>query len=169
MQGMVRGMDRKWAGYVARVTRGENQVTVAARTGINQSTVGRWLRGSRPGDCTQVAGFARTYGGNVLEAFVAAGYITADEAGVPPSPTLEAVVDADPDLTDADKEHLKTHYHFLRMTTHRHTLLRQEIEQNTKLDTRTRKQLLARLDGDSMPTRPKSPAPRPPQIEPLGA
>jgi transcriptional regulator with XRE-family HTH domain len=55
---------------------------VANRSGVNQTTVTRWLNGSRPRDPAKVAAFARAYPGHttVLEAFVAAGFLTEKEA-----------------------------------------------------------------------------------------
>lgn len=56
------------------------QKEIAERSGVDPTTISRWKRpegGTRP---ENVAAFARAYGRPVLEAFVAAGYLTAEEA-----------------------------------------------------------------------------------------
>jgi DNA-binding LacI/PurR family transcriptional regulator len=70
----------KWAAYVDRVRGDHNQAQVAAHAGVDQATVSRWLRGGAIGRGSRVANFARAYDANVLEALVAAGYITEEEA-----------------------------------------------------------------------------------------
>lgn len=73
-----------WARYVREVTQGATQSDVAAKCEppVNQSTVGRWLRGDyTPTDAATVAAFALGHGRNVLEAFVAAGMLTEADAG----------------------------------------------------------------------------------------
>lgn len=59
------------------------QEAVARRTGVNQTTVSRWLsEACPPSNAAKVAAFARAYPGHttVLEAFVAAGFLTREEA-----------------------------------------------------------------------------------------
>lgn len=59
------------------------QQAIASRAGINQTTVSRWLNGSAPPtNPDKVAAFARAYPNHttVLEAFVAAGFLTLEEA-----------------------------------------------------------------------------------------
>jgi hypothetical protein len=73
-----------WPKYVRDLTGDEPQDSVGRRIGLNGSTINRWRNGSRPGNPAEVAALATAYGGNVLEAFVAAGYLTAEQAGVPP-------------------------------------------------------------------------------------
>jgi hypothetical protein len=73
-----------WSTYVRALTRDEPQDTVGRKAGVNGSTVHRWRHGSRPGRPAEVAALAVAYGGNVLEAFVAAGYLTPEQARVPP-------------------------------------------------------------------------------------
>lgn len=79
-----------WTSYVRAVTRGTHngedptQMQIAQRLGhaVHQTTVGRWLAGSNaPTNAADVAHFARSYDRNPLEAFVAAGMLTLDEAG----------------------------------------------------------------------------------------
>jgi transcriptional regulator with XRE-family HTH domain len=141
-----------WAEYVKRTIGGDNQVAVAAKTGITQSTVSRWLAGQKtPGEPAVVARFAQSYGANVLEAFVAAGMLSEEEAGIPPAPHVDfaSVIDNDPDLSEEAKAHIKNQYGLLKAAsaTNRAMLLREQIERNPNLDDETRAQLLATLDG----------------------
>jgi transcriptional regulator with XRE-family HTH domain len=71
-----------WSAYVRRVVGDMNQLDIAARTGLAQTNVGRWLRGA-PGQprAESAVQFARTFGREPLEALIAAGYLTAAEAG----------------------------------------------------------------------------------------
>ena len=71
-----------WSLYVERVKGGTTQAQVAQAAGIDQATVSRWLRGGKPGAPDRVAAFARAHKDctNVLEAFVAAEFLTAQEA-----------------------------------------------------------------------------------------
>ena len=73
-----------WPTYVRELTGDEPQDSVGRKVGLNGSTINRWRNGSRPGNPAEVAALAVAYGGNVLEAFVAAGYLSAEQAGVPP-------------------------------------------------------------------------------------
>lgn len=82
-----------WNDYVARVAEGETQATIAAKLGVSGPTVSRWKKfGPRP---ENVSTFARVYGRPVLEAFVAAGYLTPEEAGETPTaaPSLASLTD----------------------------------------------------------------------------
>lgn len=75
-----------WTTYVRRVVGNHTQTQVAAQTGINQTTISRWLNP----DSTQgrrlssqaVAAFARGYDRPVVEAFVIAGFLTPAEANM---------------------------------------------------------------------------------------
>lgn len=73
-----------WTQYVRYwIEDGERQVDVADRTGIDQTTISRWLQGETRSITSQsVARFARGYGRPIIEAFVAAGFLTAAEAGL---------------------------------------------------------------------------------------
>ena len=76
---------QQWADYVRSVTGRDSQTTIARRTGIDQTTISRWLKPSAQGirrSPQAVAMLARGYGSNVLHAFVAAGYMTAREAAM---------------------------------------------------------------------------------------
>jgi len=72
----------QWARYVRDVAGNLNQLEIAAKTGIAQSNVGRWLRGE-PGipKAESVVALARAFDQPPIEALVAAGYITEAEAG----------------------------------------------------------------------------------------
>lgn len=71
-----------WSEYVRRVSAGHTQIQIAAKTGLAQTNVGRWLRGE-PGvpRAESVIAFARAFHESPVEALVAAGYLTAEEAG----------------------------------------------------------------------------------------
>jgi transcriptional regulator with XRE-family HTH domain len=147
-----------WPEYVRRLSRGDNQVAIEARTSIDQGTVSRWLRGKTSPSPAQAAKFAQSYDGNVLEAFVAAGFLTAEEAGVPPAAPqgFAAMIDADPDLSSEAKVHIKNEYALLKAasTQSRAMQLCEQILRNGKLDDETRRQLLATLDGQVALTQP---------------
>lgn len=68
-----------WYGYVQSVAPDAPQKTLAAVSGVDGSTISRWKSGLAPKP-ESVAAFARAYGRPVLEAFIAAGFLTAVEA-----------------------------------------------------------------------------------------
>lgn len=70
----------RWWEYVQRITDGATQATIAERVGVRQSSVARW-RATAPKPATVIA-FARAYGRPVLEAFVAAGYLSEEDAAL---------------------------------------------------------------------------------------
>lgn len=74
------GKHAEWARYVKYVVGDDDQTTVAARVGVSQTTVSRWLKGMVP-DPGTVAALAEEYGRSVPEAFVAAGMLTVDQVG----------------------------------------------------------------------------------------
>jgi DNA-binding transcriptional regulator YdaS (Cro superfamily) len=84
-----------WSSYVRNIARDEPQDVVGRKIGVNGSTINRWRNGSRPGKPAEVAALAAVYGGNVLEAFVAAGFLTPEQAKVPPKarPDWDSVSD----------------------------------------------------------------------------
>lgn len=141
----------RWRSYVRRLSDGDNQVTISKRTGIDQGTISRWLRDGTPSPA-HAAKFAQTYGGSVLEAFVAAGFLTPEEAGAPPrvDVAFEEIVEADPRLSDGAKTHLQTQYGLLIAASahERMVRLRQVIERNEELDEETRRNLLALLSRE---------------------
>lgn len=80
-------MSESWWEYVQRVSGHALQTEIADRVEINQGTVSRWKSGEsvRP---ISVAAFARAYDRPVLEAFVAAGFLTTADISAQPR-TLE--------------------------------------------------------------------------------
>lgn len=81
-----------WTEYVRSVVEpNERQIDVARRTGIDQTTVSRWMSdGERKTITSQaVAKFARAYNRPVLEAFVVAGFLTEQEAGLKVSDVID--------------------------------------------------------------------------------
>ena len=143
-----------WPEYVRRLSRGDNQVAIESRTSIDQGTVSRWLRGKTSPSPAQAAKFAQSYDGNVLEAFVAAGFLTAEDAGIPPAAPqgFAAMVDADPDLSPEAKIHIKNQYGLLKAASaqSRAIQLCEQILRDGKLDDETRQQLLATLEGETL-------------------
>lgn len=88
-----------WSTYVRQVVGHDRQTEVARKTGIDQTTISRWLRPSE-GTPTRissqnVARFARGYGLSVLEAFVVAGFLSPEEAGMQGKPLDIEQVDSD--------------------------------------------------------------------------
>jgi hypothetical protein len=73
-----------WWHYVLRTALTESPKELSAETGIDGPNFSKWKAGQIPGP-TLVAKFARAYERPVLEAFVAAGFLTAEEAKVRPS------------------------------------------------------------------------------------
>lgn len=86
-----------WGEYVVGIARTEVSTEIASATGIGQSTIYRWLHKGAEPTTAHAAKFALTYGRNVLEAFVAAGFLTEEEAGMRPArePDLAAVAAED--------------------------------------------------------------------------
>jgi len=71
-----------WQTYVQIVAAGRSQTELASQTGIAQTSISRWLSGTkRPTEAAKVAAFATALDRNVLEAFVAAGMLTVEQAG----------------------------------------------------------------------------------------
>lgn len=83
-----------WWDYVQQVAKGAKQAEIAEKAGVNQVTVSRWKKGADSARPENVAAFARAYDRPVLEAFVAAGFLTAEEANVRPG-AVHAVSDLD--------------------------------------------------------------------------
>lgn len=94
-----------WWDYVTGAAGGDDQATIARKSGVGQSMVSRW-RTSVPRP-ENAAAFARAYGRPVLEAFIAAGFLTPEEAGEKPSapPSLASL--SDEDLLDAVRARMK--------------------------------------------------------------
>jgi transcriptional regulator with XRE-family HTH domain len=77
-----------WWQYVVTVTGDAAQKEIAAATGIDQSSISRWQRGTNNPRAEAVVALARAYGRSPVEALVAAGYLASDELGVVELTTL---------------------------------------------------------------------------------
>lgn len=84
-----------WATYLKEHTQGEVGRVTAEKLGVTESNISRWRRGGQVPDARHVVQFARVYGRPVLEALVAAEFITEAEAKVRPSaaPSLGSLSD----------------------------------------------------------------------------
>lgn len=85
-----------WWSYVQRISEGAPNVRIAEMTGVSPSSISRWRAGGV--DAATAASFARGFGRPVLEAFIAAGFLTPDEAGQRPASA--------PSLTELDDDDL---------------------------------------------------------------
>ncbi|MCV7227022.1 helix-turn-helix domain-containing protein [Mycolicibacterium komossense] len=83
-----RGAQVTWWEYVVTVTGDTAQKDIAAATGIDQSSISRWQRGTTKPRAEAVVALARAYGRSPVEALVAAGYLASDELGVVELTTL---------------------------------------------------------------------------------
>ncbi|PWJ22816.1 hypothetical protein ATK17_0014 [Branchiibius hedensis] len=83
-----------WWEYVEQVAKTSRQRDISDRSGIDAANVSRWKGGHIP-KAEMVAEFARAYGRPVLEAFVAAGFLTPMEAKERPAaaPSLGSLTD----------------------------------------------------------------------------
>lgn len=72
-----------WTAYVKHAIGDDKQVAVAEKTSIDQTTISRWLHGETRSLTPQtVSRFAHGYNLPVVEAFVEAGLLTADDIKV---------------------------------------------------------------------------------------
>lgn len=72
-----------WAEYVQNIIGDDSQAQAAAKAGLNQATVNRWVHGLRHTRSTEaVTKLAHAYQRPVLEAFVQAGLISPSDAKV---------------------------------------------------------------------------------------
>lgn len=81
----------EWHEYVRQVMGNDRQVDAAARTGLDQATISRWLHPATSlarRTSQSVRAFALGYEQSVLQAFVVAGFLTAEEAGTPAIPVV---------------------------------------------------------------------------------
>jgi transcriptional regulator with XRE-family HTH domain len=92
--------DATWWRYVGTVTGNAAQKDIAAATGIDQSSISRWQRGTNTPRAEAVVALARAYGRSPVEALVAAGYLSSSELGVVELTTLTG------DLTGASIDSL---------------------------------------------------------------
>ncbi len=82
----------EWHEYVAKVIGSDRQVEAAGKTGIDQTTISRWLSADTSHmrrTSQSVRSFALGYGRPVLEAFVVAGFLTPGEAGMATEPLVD--------------------------------------------------------------------------------
>lgn len=100
MQYPVRVAEATWWRYVVTVTGNAAQKDIAAATGIDQSSISRWQRGTNTPRADAVVALARAYGRSPVEALVAAGYLSSSELGVVELTTLTG------DLTGASIDSL---------------------------------------------------------------
>jgi transcriptional regulator with XRE-family HTH domain len=77
-----------WWRYVVTVTGEATQKDIASATGIDQSSISRWQRGTSTPRAEAVVAFARAYERSPVEALVAAGYLSSSEIGVAGLTTL---------------------------------------------------------------------------------
>lgn len=77
-----------WWRYVGTVTGNAAQKDIAAATGIDQSSISRWQRGTNTPRAEAVVALARAYGRSPIEALVAAGYLSSTDLGVVELTTL---------------------------------------------------------------------------------
>lgn len=69
-----------WWTYLKTVAGTEDGQTIADAAGVSPPQVSRWKSGKNRPDADKLARFARTYQRPPVEALVAAGYLTANEA-----------------------------------------------------------------------------------------
>jgi len=73
-----------WGEYVRRIAGKMTIAQISNSSGVAQTNVGRWLRGERGQPKPEsVIAFARAFNRPAVEALVAAGYISDDEAQIP--------------------------------------------------------------------------------------
>jgi transcriptional regulator with XRE-family HTH domain len=82
------GEAEDWWRYVMTVTANAAQKDIANATGIDQSTISRWQRGTNAPRAEAAVAFARAYRRSPVEALVAAGYLSSTELGVVELTTL---------------------------------------------------------------------------------
>lgn len=75
----------RWSTYIDATSGGAKNSEIARRVGVDPATVGRWRTGMTDPNPRQVVAYARAFDRPSVEALIAAGYITAEEAGVPVS------------------------------------------------------------------------------------
>lgn len=76
-----------------RISAGISQEAIGEKVGMSQSAVGRWKMSSPKPE--GVAAFARAFNRPVLEAFVAAGFLTDEDARLTQVPADLTAVESD--------------------------------------------------------------------------
>ena len=86
-----------WWDYVRRITNDAPQMDIAAASGVAAATISRWSTGQRGVTLDSAVAIARGYRRPVLEALVAAGLITGEDARETPAaaPSLSSLSDDD--------------------------------------------------------------------------
>lgn len=96
-----------WADYVKRISGDDVNRVIASKIGITEPSVARWKNGAiKTPDAVQAAVFARAYRRPVLEAFVAAGFLTAEEAGEQPTAAPSLAGLSDDELLDEVRQRM---------------------------------------------------------------
>ena len=95
-----------WWTFVQQTARGDTQARIGGRIGVTGPSVGRWSKGALP-DPSTAARFAREYGRPVLEAFLAAGYLTPEEADAQPSQQRPITTYSGDELADEIRDRLR--------------------------------------------------------------
>lgn len=78
-----------WAEYVLAVSGSDSGRVVAAKVGQSESAVSRWKNGTVVPFPREAVAFARAYDRVPVEALIAAGYLTEEEAGLTLDPPRE--------------------------------------------------------------------------------
>jgi len=80
----------KWRDYVLSVTDGDAQIEIHHKSGIDQSTISKWLnptRERRPAVTSETARrFASAYNRSIIEVLLHAGVLSEKEAGMKADP-----------------------------------------------------------------------------------
>ncbi len=95
-----------WWTYVQRTASGDTNLAISEQVGISAPSVGRWSKGMLP-DVSTAAAFARAYNRPVLEAFIAAGFLTPEEASERPSATPSLATLTEVDMLEEVLQRLK--------------------------------------------------------------
>lgn len=75
-------MGTTWWDYVQSIVATDRQREIARRAGVGETVISKWKSGTHEPDVKSVVKFAHAYGRPVLEALIAAGAITAEDAQV---------------------------------------------------------------------------------------
>lgn len=81
----------EWGNWVGRhlSQKGWRPADASRASGVSASIISRWLDGQMDPGVENLRKFAEAVDVPILEAFVAAGYLTAEEAGQPPAPAAD--------------------------------------------------------------------------------
>lgn len=76
-----------WPEYVRRVTRGHSQAQIAAKTGVAESNISRWMRGTHGQPKPEnVLALAKAFDQPPIEALIAAGYVSREDVNAERTP-----------------------------------------------------------------------------------